>query len=100
MICQVRHMGTGEQGWQGQEKYKNEGMGIFQGDFLGMGFWHPMSEQPEQGLCKFPTQEEAEKFITYFCKEAKGDFCEEEFVIEPFDESLDFEMQLAEMEER
>jgi len=100
MSYQVRHKGTGEQGWQGDLKCRNEGMGIFQGQMWGMGFWHPISKMPKQGLCKFPTEKDANKFITVFCKESLGDFKEEEFVVEPFDEKLDFEMQLVEMEEK
>lgn len=36
--------------------------GVFQGQFLGLDFWHPMSDQPEQGYCEFPTEDEAKDF--------------------------------------
>lgn len=84
MICQVRH----------------KQMGIFQGELWGMGFWHPMSDQPEQGLYEFPTEVKAKSFVRYYCDEGIGDFKAEDFTIEPFDEKLNFEMQLAEMEEK
>lgn len=76
-------------------------MGIFQGEFLGMGFWHPMSQQPEQGLCEFPTKIAACAFIAHMITEAHGDgnFIAIDFAIEPFDVKLDFEMQLAKIEE-
>jgi len=35
--------------------------GIYQGSCIGLGFWYPMSDLPELGLCKFPSIEEAEK---------------------------------------
>jgi len=86
MKYQVRHIGK-------------EPMGIYQGEFIGMGFWHPISEMPEQGLCEFLNREAAEDFINWFCKEAVGKFKRSEFVVEPFDEKLNLEMQLADMEE-
>ena len=80
-------------------KVRHKEMGIFQGEFLGMGFWYPMSDQPKQGLCRFPTEVEAKSFIQYYCNEDIGDFKAEYFTIEPFDETSDFEMQLVEIEE-
>ncbi len=83
------------------EGKSRERLGIFQGEFLGMGFWHPISEQPEQGICRFKTIDDAEKFIKYYLlKEAIGEWYRENFIIEPFDEKLNFEMQLAEIEEK
>lgn len=79
---------------------RHKDMGIFQGELLGMGFWHPMSEQPEQGLCEFPTEVIACVFIAHYVQEGVGDFKFDDFVIEPFDEKLNFEMQLVEMEEK
>jgi len=78
---------------------RHKEFGIFQGEFLGMGFWHPMSDQPEQGLCEFPTKVEACAFIAYYATEGVGDFKQEDFTIEPFDTKLDFEMQLVKIEE-
>lgn len=83
-----------------QVSYKNgESIAIFQGRFLGMGFWHPISNQPEQGICKFDSIENAQKFIDYHLREAIEEWHREDFTIEPFDEKLNFEMQLAVMEE-
>lgn len=83
-----------------QVSYKDkERLGIFQGEFLGMRFWHPISQQPEQGICRFDSTEDALKFIEYYLKEAIGEWHREDFTIEPFDEKLNFEMQLAVIEE-
>lgn len=78
---------------------RHKKFGIFQGELLGIGFWHPMTEQPEQGLYEFPTKVEACAFIGYCITEGMGDFRVEDFTIEPFDTKLDFEMQLVKIEE-
>lgn len=78
---------------------RHKDMGIFQGELWGMGFWHPMSEQPEQGLYEFSTEVEACAFIGYYTTEGMGDFRAKDFTIEPFDTKLDFEMQLVKIEE-
>lgn len=79
---------------------KHKEMGIFQGDLFGMGFWHPMSNEPHQGLCKFPTEEVAHEFVEYFCTNTVGTFHKEDFIVEEFDERLDFEIHnLAVLEE-
>lgn len=36
--------------------------GIFQGQFLGLGLWHPMSEEPEQGFYEFQSKADAQEF--------------------------------------
>lgn len=77
---------------------RHKEMGIFQGELWGMGFWHPMSEQPEQGIYEFLTKVKACAFIAYYVEEGLGDFEAEDFTIEPFDEKLNFEMQLVKME--
>ena len=78
---------------------RHKEFGIFQGECLGMFFWWPMSEMPEQGICKFDTPEEAQKFIDYHVGE--GDiYHKKNFSIEPFDEKLDFEISnIAVMED-
>jgi hypothetical protein len=65
--------------------------GIFQGEFLGLGFWYPTSEQPEQGFCRFSTREEAESYIGFMCK--SGKYAKDDFSIEPFDAELSAQMQ-------
>ena len=79
---------------------RHKDMGIFQGEFLGFGFWHPMSDVPEQGLCEFPTEVMACAFIAYYVGDEACAFQAEDFSIEPFDSKLDFEMQLVEVEEK
>lgn len=79
---------------------RHKGMGIFQGEFMGFGFWWPMSNVPEQGLCEFPTKVTACAFIAYCTTQGMGDFKEEDFTVEPFDAKLDFEMQLVKIEEK
>lgn len=43
--------------------YHNE-YGIFQGEFLGFAFWYPISDMPEQGLCKMTLKEVRETLET------------------------------------
>lgn len=57
--------------------------GVYQGSFLGMGFWHPLSEQPEQGFCEFSTAEDAQSFIDYLS--SLPHYRREDFSVEPFD---------------
>lgn len=78
---------------------RHKKMGIFQGELWGIGFWHPMSEQPEQGLWEFSTQVEAGAFIAHCISQCVDNFTVEDFIIEPFDTKLDFEMQLVKIEE-
>ena len=78
---------------------RHKEFGIFQGELWGMGFWHPMSEQPEQGLYEFSTEVEACAFIAYYIQHGEGNFIGIDFTIEPYDTKLDFEMQLVEIEE-
>jgi hypothetical protein len=68
---------------------KHKEFGIYQGSFLGMGFWYPMSNMPEQGLCDFPTVEEAQQYKYFLCSKA----CEEplkpeDLEILPFDAEM------------
>ncbi len=61
-------------------------LGVFQGSCLGMGFWHPMSEMPEQGYCEFPTYNEAASYRAFLTSAA----CDSplrfsDLTIEPYD---------------
>lgn len=70
MSCQVRH-----------PEY-----GIFQGECMGLGFWHPMSEMPEQGICEFASAEDARLYVERHC--AYTGESPAAFVIEPYDKAL------------
>ena len=59
--------------------------GLFQGQFLGLGFWHPMSNQPEQGIFEFKTIQAAEFAIAEFSR--NSNFLD--YSIEHFDKTLD-----------
>jgi hypothetical protein len=74
---------------------RHEVWGVYQGNCFGLGFWHPLSDMPEQGFCRFPSLSEAEEyrdFLTGKCAHPdSGDMCsepvEEDFLVaEPFDE--------------
>ena len=71
---------------------RHEMWGIFQGYFLGLGFWTEMSESPEQGLCEFDSQEDAQNIINMVHdRGATGGFPEyhkDYLHIEPFDREL------------
>lgn len=54
MRCQIRHREHG----------------IYQGNFIGLGFWHPMSDMPEQGFCAFPSYAEALAYVQWLCSDA------------------------------
>ncbi len=61
-------------------------LGVYQGSYLGLSFWHPISEKPEQGFCAFPTREEAQAHVDFLCSPA----CDcplqpPDLTIEPFD---------------
>ena len=70
----------------GGYQIRHKDWGVFQGEFLGLGFWHPMSEQPEQGFCYFATFSAAESYIDFMCRNGKYSIAD--FSIEPFDEKL------------
>lgn len=66
---------------------RHRDMGVFQGECMGLGFWHPMSDMPEQGYVDFPTYEDAaayRAFLTSAACSAPMDFTE--LTIEPYDE--------------
>jgi hypothetical protein len=43
--------------------------GIFQGMFLGLGFWHLLSNMPEQGYLEFPSFNDAKEFVDFICSD-------------------------------
>lgn len=43
--------------------------GIFQGMFMGLGFWHLLSDMPEQGFLEFPSLEIAQEFVDFICSD-------------------------------
>lgn len=58
--------------------------GVYQGEFLGMCFWHPMSNEPSLGFSFFDNPEEAGRFINIYCSYTGHD--PGEFAIEKFNE--------------
>jgi len=46
---------------------RHKEFGVFQGSCLGMGFWHPLSEMPEQSICRFPQYIDAWKYLNFLC---------------------------------
>jgi hypothetical protein len=44
---------------------RHSDLGIFQGEFMGLVFWWPMTGMPEQGICGFPCLTSARNFILY-----------------------------------
>ncbi len=61
-------------------------MGIYQGSFLGMGFWHPASEMPELGFFEFLSYEQADQYIAWLCSSECSDPLKfEDLVIEAYD---------------
>ena len=46
---------------------KHKEFGIYQGSCMGMGFWHPMSGMPEQGLYEFPTPADIQEYRDFLC---------------------------------
>ena len=62
--------------------------GVYQGSFLGLGFWHPWSDQPEQGFCEFPTQKEADDYKAFLCSpECEMPLNADDLTVEPFDKA-------------
>jgi len=64
---------------------RHKEFGIYQGDFMGLGFWYPESEMPEQGFCEFPTEAEAEQFVQFMLTEASIPLDDGCLTVEPFD---------------
>lgn len=61
--------------------------GVFQGQCMGLGFWYPESDMPEQGFYEFPSEVEAEQFIYFMHTEAYETLPEGSLSIEPFDKA-------------
>lgn len=69
-------------------------MGVFQGECMGMGFWHPMSDMPEQGYLEFLTYEDAAAYRGFLVSSA----CDsplrfDDLTIEPYDAETSERMQ-------
>lgn len=68
--------------------------GVFQGEFIGLGFWHPMSGQPEQGFYRFATHDDAKGYLDFLCSDKCLTYhSADEFTIEPFDAETSERMQ-------
>ncbi len=72
---------------------RHKEFGIYQGNCIGLGFWHPMSEMPEQGFCEFPTLEDIKEHITFLITESSGPLKREDLSIEPYDKTKSEAMQ-------
>ncbi len=56
---------------------------------MGLGFWHPISEMPEQGFCEFPTEKDAREFIDFLCSaKCAKPLNWEDLSIEPYDKAM------------
>ena len=61
-------------------------LGIYQGSAIDLAFWHPASNMPEYGLCRFPTEDQAHALIDFLCSA----MCTEplnrnDLTVEPYD---------------
>lgn len=74
---------------------RHEEFGIFQGQCIGMGFWHPLSEVPEQGLALYKTREDAQRDIDFMCSDQcdAPDVYRDRLTIEPYDSKLNAQLQ-------
>jgi hypothetical protein len=63
---------------------RHKTMGVYQGSFLGLGFWHLESEMPEQGYCEFPTENEALEYRHFLLVDCDQPLKDEDLTIEPF----------------
>ncbi len=64
---------------------RHKRLGLYQGEFIGMAFWHPMSKISEAGIADF-TYEEAENLIEFLSAVEFNCMRKNDFEIEPFDE--------------
>jgi hypothetical protein len=64
--------------------------GLFQGLFLGMGLWYPMSNSPEQGIFAFENKDQAKEFIRMVQGNQPDikEYADEFFTIELYDNEL------------
>lgn len=77
-----------------KHQLRHREMGLFQGVFLGLAFWHPMSEMPEQGICELDEQDARDLIDSHCDPSREHPFKREDFIIEPFDKSLNDELVL------
>lgn len=64
-------------------------LGVFQGTAIEMAFWHPSSQMPEYGLCRFQTREDAQRYVSYLTSaECPEPLAAADLTIEPFDHAL------------
>ncbi len=77
---------TGQSLQERHFQVRHREMGVFQGECMGMGFWHPLSDMPEQGYCEFPSREAAEAYIEFLCSDRCSDpLSRADLSIEPYD---------------
>lgn len=72
---------------------RHKRFGVFQGEFLGMCFWWPESEMPEQGICELTEDVARELIKAHMYEKSIGNEVNQgieecEFSIEPFDALL------------
>lgn len=61
-------------------------LGIYQGSAIDLAFWHPSSNMPEQGLCRFSNKEKAHALIEVLCAQSCTEPMDrQDLMIEPFD---------------
>ncbi len=46
---------------------RHRALGIYQGSAIDLAFWHPSSNMPEHGLCRFSTRDNAQTFVDFLC---------------------------------
>lgn len=67
--------------------------GLYQGSFLGLGFWYPMSNQPEQGICEFTMKADIQGYIDFLISvECSSPLKRDDLTIENFDVDLNKEL--------
>ncbi len=61
-------------------------LGIYQGSAIDLAFWHPSSNMPEHGLCRFSTVEKAQAVIDVLCSASCAEPMDrQDLTIQPFD---------------
>lgn len=75
---------------------RHKEFGVYQGSCIGFGFWHPMSNMPEQGFCEFPTYSETLEYIKFLCSDKCDDpLRREDFSIENYDRDESERLQVT-----
>jgi hypothetical protein len=79
---------------------RNTEYGLFQGVCLGLAFWYPLSDSPEQGIYRFDDAADAEKFCEMLRNNVPNNenYAREKFVIEPYDAALDAQLMKGEID--